>query len=450
VCARQAVRRALSAGIVCALALPLLGSPASSGGFTVAAATTAATQSQEELRQRELEAQHDLEESTAEVQAAAAALREVEAQLPIAEREVAVARGELAGARAKAAAATAAVKAAEAKLAEAQREVDAATARVEEGREDVGRLARRSYQRGRLGALRNVMEAGEPQDVVERTQMLQAVFKHGNASLSRLSRDRLALARTRASLVAEERELEGLRAEAVAGEERAAAVAAEAEAAAARVAALKQQREQAMAVAEAGRAEDQRRYEEAQRASRELAERIRAAAAKAAAEAAARAAAERAAAERAAAAGRSAPRAAPPRAQSSGRMTWPATGRLTSRYGYRTHPIYGGRRLHAGIDIGGGAGSPIYAADDGTVLMTYFSSSYGKLTVIDHGSRNGRNVTTAYAHQSSFSVSPGQRVSRGQRIGRLGSTGNSTGPHLHFEVRLDGDPVDPLGWVSPP
>jgi murein DD-endopeptidase MepM/ murein hydrolase activator NlpD len=131
-------------------------------------------------------------------------------------------------------------------------------------------------------------------------------------------------------------------------------------------------------------------------------------------------------------------------------MQWPATGRLTSRYGSREHPIFGTERLHAGIDIGGGSGSPLYAAQSGTVLLTYYAGGYGNLTVIDHGTINGRNVTTAYAHQSSFGVREGQQVSRGQVIGRMGSTGNSTGPHLHFEVRLDGDPVDPLGWVSPP
>jgi murein DD-endopeptidase MepM/ murein hydrolase activator NlpD len=131
-------------------------------------------------------------------------------------------------------------------------------------------------------------------------------------------------------------------------------------------------------------------------------------------------------------------------------MQWPATGRLTSRYGYRTHPIYGDRRLHAGIDIGGGTGTPIFAAEAGTVILAYFSPSYGNLTVVDHGVIDGRSVTTAYAHQSVIGVSEGQRVARGQQIGRLGNTGNSTGPHLHFEVRLEGEPVDPLGWVSPP
>ena len=127
-------------------------------------------------------------------------------------------------------------------------------------------------------------------------------------------------------------------------------------------------------------------------------------------------------------------------------MQWPANGRLTSAFGYRTHPIYGDRRLHAGIDIGAGTGVPISAAEGGVVLLSYYSSSYGKLTVIDHG--NG--VTSSYAHQSTTLVSAGQRVTRGQTIGRAGATGNVTGPHLHFEVRVNGDPVDPLRYVRTP
>jgi murein DD-endopeptidase MepM/ murein hydrolase activator NlpD len=457
-----------------ALSLPLVGAHLAlgPGAAAVAAPPTGlapaagqAPESQEEARQRELEAQGALEDSTAAVRQAAESLRRVAAELPAAQRSVSVARGELAGARAKAAAATAAVRRAEAALTAAQAEVETASARVLEGRDAVAALARRSYQRGRLGDLQDVMEAGEPQDVIERTQMLRSVFKHGNASLERLTRDRLALASTEAALEAEERDLERARAEAESGEQRAAAITAQAEAAARRVAALVAQREQAVGAAEANRSDDERAYRDAQAASAALAERIRAAQAKAAAEraaaeraAAARAAAERAAAERAAAA-RPGTRAAPPprrvvprppRATRSGRMQWPANGRLTSRYGFRTHPIFGDRRLHAGIDIGAPTGTPIVAAEAGTVILSYFSPSYGNLTVVDHGEINGRSVTTAYAHQSVVSVSEGQRVARGQLIGRVGNTGNSTGAHLHFEVRLEGDPVDPLGWVSPP
>jgi murein DD-endopeptidase MepM/ murein hydrolase activator NlpD len=129
---------------------------------------------------------------------------------------------------------------------------------------------------------------------------------------------------------------------------------------------------------------------------------------------------------------------------------WPAPGELTSRYGYRMHPIYHETRFHAGIDIGGGYGAPVWAAEEGTVLHAGYAGGYGTLVVIDHGQLDGRDIATAYGHMSAIYVSPGQHVSRGQRIGEIGNEGNSTGPHLHFEVRRNGDPIEPLDWVSPP
>jgi murein DD-endopeptidase MepM/ murein hydrolase activator NlpD len=131
-------------------------------------------------------------------------------------------------------------------------------------------------------------------------------------------------------------------------------------------------------------------------------------------------------------------------------MLWPAPGRLTSRYGNRKHPIYGDYRFHAGIDIGGGFGARVSAAEGGTVIFAGQASGYGTLVVLTHGTVNGRNLSTAYAHMSRLAVSEGQSVSRGQQVGAIGNEGNSTGPHLHFEVRRNGEPVDPLDYVSPP
>ncbi|MCU1692731.1 MAG: Peptidase, partial [Frankiales bacterium] len=129
---------------------------------------------------------------------------------------------------------------------------------------------------------------------------------------------------------------------------------------------------------------------------------------------------------------------------------WPADGPLTSHFGWRRHPIFGDMRFHAGIDIGAAYGSPTHAADDGVVTYAGPASGYGTLVLISHGTRGGRDVTTGYAHQSALLVGVGDHVARGQQVGRVGNEGNSTGPHLHFEVRLDGDPVDPLDYVSPP
>ena len=116
---------------------------------------------------------------------------------------------------------------------------------------------------------------------------------------------------------------------------------------------------------------------------------------------------------------------------------------ITSSFGYRIHPIYGDRRLHAGIDLRATSGTPIYAAAPGEVVYAGWRGGYGNCVIIDHGG----GVATLYAHQSSMAVAEGEEVSRGDVIGAVGSTGFSTGPHLHFEVRVDGVPVDPLGYL---
>ena len=121
----------------------------------------------------------------------------------------------------------------------------------------------------------------------------------------------------------------------------------------------------------------------------------------------------------------------------SGRFIWPVNGTFTSPFGYR----WG--RLHAGIDIAVPEGTPIRAADGGTVAIAGWTGGYGNYTCINHGG----GVSTCYGHQSRIAVSVGQSVSQGQVIGYSGNTGNSTGPHLHFEVRIGGNPVDPMGYL---
>jgi murein DD-endopeptidase MepM/ murein hydrolase activator NlpD len=122
---------------------------------------------------------------------------------------------------------------------------------------------------------------------------------------------------------------------------------------------------------------------------------------------------------------------------SSAGFIWPVSGPITSPFGWR----WG--RMHEGIDIGVGYGTPIHAAAAGTVIYCGWESGYGNLVVIDHGG----NLATAYGHQSSIAVSCGQQVDQGQVIGYVGCTGHCFGPHLHFEVRVNGNPVDPLGYL---
>lgn len=124
---------------------------------------------------------------------------------------------------------------------------------------------------------------------------------------------------------------------------------------------------------------------------------------------------------------------------------WPCAARtITCRYGYRTHPVTGATgSFHTGIDIGAGAGSPIYAANSGTVTAATYSAAYGYYVTINHG--NG--FSTLYGHMTNYIVSAGQTVSQGQVIGYVGSTGLSTGPHLHFTVYYGGSTVNPLSYL---
>lgn len=128
----------------------------------------------------------------------------------------------------------------------------------------------------------------------------------------------------------------------------------------------------------------------------------------------------------------------------SGDYVWPTPSCTTtnSRYGWRLHPIYGDMRFHAGEDIPAGYGAQILATASGTVRSAGWVGGYGNYTVIDHGG----GVMSAYGHQSSFAVSAGQYVEAGQVIGYVGSTGNSTGPHLHFEIYVNGSTVDPKNY----
>ena len=128
----------------------------------------------------------------------------------------------------------------------------------------------------------------------------------------------------------------------------------------------------------------------------------------------------------------------------TGTFRWPITGRITSRFGTRKSPGGIGSTNHRGIDIAAPRGTPVYAADGGTVTYAGWMGSYGYLVRIRH---ENTGYETYYAHNSSLTVSVGQHVYKGQQIARVGSTGNSTGPHCHFEVRYNGVARNPLNYL---
>ncbi len=129
---------------------------------------------------------------------------------------------------------------------------------------------------------------------------------------------------------------------------------------------------------------------------------------------------------------------------SGGRLAWPVRGDITSRFGSRVHPVFKTKMMHTGIDIRSGEGTPVKTAAPGEVLFAGWLRGYGQVIIIDHG----RDLTTVYAHLSQIRAEEGKIVRDGEIIGNVGSTGVTSGPHLHFEVRVNGDAKDPLGYLA--
>ncbi len=126
-----------------------------------------------------------------------------------------------------------------------------------------------------------------------------------------------------------------------------------------------------------------------------------------------------------------------------GPVARPLPGAVGSEYGNRVHPVHGGVRMHHGADIGAPTGTPIHSFAAGTVTFAGSRGGYGNMVIVEHA--NG--ITSRYAHQSAMDVSVGQRVAAGEQLGRVGATGTATGPHLHFELRRDGESFDPGPWL---
>lgn len=125
----------------------------------------------------------------------------------------------------------------------------------------------------------------------------------------------------------------------------------------------------------------------------------------------------------------------------------PIGGRISSPFGWRTHPIFNSRTFHSGVDIAGPNKGSIRASNSGKVIYSGWYGGYGKVVILDHGTINGKPTTTLYAHMSSIRVGQGQTVNKGDVIGYEGTTGYSTGPHVHFEVRINGKPNNPLNYI---
>ena len=137
----------------------------------------------------------------------------------------------------------------------------------------------------------------------------------------------------------------------------------------------------------------------------------------------------------------------PPAVNNGSTFSRPVTGRISSQYGMRRHPILGTYKIHDGTDFAAPCGTPIWAAASGTVVQRYYNSAYGNRIVVNHGVMRGVSAMTTYNHLSRYNVTNGQTVTRGQVIGYVGTTGLSTGCHLHFMVLQNGKHTNPMNWL---
>ena len=313
------------------------------------------------------------------------------------------------------------LKATEEKIAATQAELEKTRARLKVREGVFTKRVRDIYMHGQLSYLDVVLGAKDFSDFSNRLELLRRIIDADITLISDIRKERAAIETAK-------QELETQRARQAQLRDQAAAKRDEIESRRKEQQAILYQAQNDKAVAEQA-------YNEYQQSSQAIAEMLRQRAADRAAQAVA------AAAQASSGGGGGSDYYQP--VSGSGAMIWPVNGVVTSPYGYRTHPIFGTTIYHSGIDIGVDYGTPVHAADGGVVVEAGWISGYGYAVIIDHG--NG--LSTLYGHNQELAVSEGQSVSQGQVIAYAGSTGNSTGPHVHFEVRANGDPVDPSAYL---
>ncbi len=390
-----------------------------------------------------------LEGATARAQQATQLYAAANAQLPGAQQRAAQARGVAAAAQARADQAGRDAQVAQASYTASSDNLRAAGDAVEAARGHAAQFADAAFRGGGLVALNAVLAARSPTDLADRLGYLDQVARSSTQALTALTGARLAAKYQQNDAAVKKQAADNAKAAADGALVTAKQSQAAAEAAEAAVRALIAQRQQGAAVAEQERAQSLAQYQALQAESNRIAEQLRIIAEQERAAAAARARAAAAAQARAAAQAQAQPYAAANTGQyTGGYFPMPVHGAYkSSDFGWRYDPYYHVWQLHAGVDLAVPSGTPIYAVAAGTVIRAGWDGGYGNYTCISHGLYDGQGIATCYGHQSEIDVSPGDYVSAGQFIGRVGTTGASTGPHLHFEVRLDGTPVNPLGFL---
>ncbi|MCP2326734.1 murein DD-endopeptidase MepM/ murein hydrolase activator NlpD [Hamadaea flava] len=363
-----------------------------------------------------------LEGATQRAADAVARYQAAVAALPAAEDRIAVAKGSVTAATVQSA--TAERKAAEAAQTHqaAEAGVQTKTQAVTAARERLSAFAVAAYTGSAVAEFNMLLEVRSPEEMIQRVGYLQRIAEHEQAAIGQARAARLA-----ARAAANEAELArraAADAEQLAHDRLVGARAAEQEAADAQTDLVKlvAERKSASDVADSERATVLRQYREQQEESDRISDRLRA--------------------------WEAAQRNRGPVLRPGARLLTPVRNAWkSSDFGNRYDPYYHVWQLHAGVDLAADGGTPIYAAADGVVSYAGWAGGYGNYTCVRHGQARGKTMSTCYGHQSRILVSDGQRVRQGQLIGRVGTTGASTGNHLHFEVRLDGRPVNPLPYL---
>jgi murein DD-endopeptidase MepM/ murein hydrolase activator NlpD len=366
-------------------------------------------------------ARQDLESSSAAVSRAAAALADVSARLPAVRAAYADALGRMQTARDQLTLVRQRLRSLRAQQDALERQVASAQRQITQTESLIGDIVRQQYQSGGMQELAVVLNASSPSDFVQRLLTTQQVLQSQSEVVDQLTVDKALLAGKQQQLQVTQDGVKQVETQALEQFQRLQELAQKARTAQQEVEVLVARRADALEVAREQRAAEKRRYEIAVRAQQQLQQQI-------------------------AAATSNGGSTSTGSGTSSGVLLWPVPGPMVQGVGWRVHPVYGYRSCHTGIDISAGTGTPIKAAADGVVVWTNPDDGgpYGNNTLVDHG--NG--LSTFYAHQSAFNVSPGQRVRQGEVIGFVGSTGYATGPHLHFEVHINGVPYDPMGWFG--
>jgi murein DD-endopeptidase MepM/ murein hydrolase activator NlpD len=360
-----------------------------------------------------------LESASATARTAARNLARATASLPAAQHRVATTRGIVVATRVEATTAKRRAQAARTEFRRVAGDYETAVSRVRAARDRVDEIASASYMGSGFARLNVLVSAGGPQDLMDRLGLVEQVMDHERADVRTLVDAR------RAARAAHDRAGAAKRAAEDAERESAAklrdAHAAEAAAIRARqaLANLIVARRNALSAAWAQRSAVLAQYRAAVAAERRVQAGLRGWEARA---------------------GNTA-------RYGGGRLTMPVHGWKTSDFGRRYDPYYHVWQLHAGTDFAAGSGTPIRAAASGRVIQAGWNGGYGQYTCISHGRLSGYGFTTCYGHQSRIYVDVGDYVRRGEVIGRVGSTGASTGAHLHFETRFAGVPRDPLDYL---